>query len=59
LKCFPYAKFASGAAAMANKLAHQINNFLQSLTNLAYLAPQGKSGGGELLAIPVDADRGR
>jgi hypothetical protein len=37
---------ASGAAAMAmaNDLAHQINNPLQSLTNLVYLATQGKSG---------------
>jgi nitrogen-specific signal transduction histidine kinase len=30
--------------AMANDLAHQINNPLQSLTNLVYLATQGKSG---------------
>ena len=29
---------ASAAAAMANDLAHQINNPLQSLTNLVYLA---------------------
>jgi hypothetical protein len=32
-------------AAMANELAHQINNPLQSLTNLVYLASEGRSGG--------------
>ena len=32
---------ASAAAAMANQLAHQINNPLQSLTNVVYLAAQG------------------
>jgi hypothetical protein len=36
---------ATAAAAMANKLAHQINNPLQSLTNVAYLAAEGGSGG--------------
>jgi hypothetical protein len=35
---------ASAAAAMANRLAHQINNPLQSLTNVLYLAAQGESG---------------
>jgi hypothetical protein len=35
---------ASAAAAMANELAHQINNPLQSLTNLVYLAAQGQAG---------------
>jgi RNA polymerase sigma factor (sigma-70 family) len=33
---------AAAAAAMANKLAHQINNPLQSLMNVAYLAAEGK-----------------
>ena len=33
---------AAAAAAMANDLAHQINNPLQSLTNLAFMAEQGK-----------------
>jgi len=32
---------AAAAAAMANDLAHQINNPLQSLTNLAYMAEVG------------------
>jgi RNA polymerase sigma factor (sigma-70 family) len=35
---------AAAAAAMANKLAHQINNPLQSLMNVAYLAAEGQSG---------------
>lgn len=34
---------AAAAAAMANKLAHQINNPLQGLMNIAYLAAQGQS----------------
>jgi transcriptional regulator with GAF, ATPase, and Fis domain len=37
------AKIAAGAA-MANKLAHQINNPLQSLMNVVYLAAEGQSG---------------
>lgn len=32
------------AAAMANDLAHKINNPLQSLTNVMYLAAEGQSG---------------
>lgn len=36
---------AAAAAAMANDLAHKINNPLQSLTNLVYLAAEGESGG--------------
>jgi signal transduction histidine kinase len=36
---------ATAAAAMANDLAHKINNPLQSLTNLVYLAGEGKIGG--------------
>jgi len=35
---------ASAAAAMANKLAHRINNPLQSLTNVLYLAATGHHG---------------
>jgi hypothetical protein len=34
----------TAAAAMANDLAHKINNPLQSLTNLLYLATNGKNG---------------
>jgi nitrogen-specific signal transduction histidine kinase len=30
-----------GAAQMAHKLAHEINNPLQSMTNIAYLVEQG------------------
>jgi signal transduction histidine kinase len=44
----------AAAAAMANELAHEINNPLQSLTNLAYLATEGKSGGdAKLLGIEI------
>jgi len=35
---------ATAAAAMANDLAHQINNPLQSLTNILYLSAQGQTG---------------
>jgi hypothetical protein len=35
---------AAAAAAMANDLAHRINNPLQSLTNLLYLAAEGPEG---------------
>jgi hypothetical protein len=35
----------SAVASMANHLAHQINNPLQALTNVAYLAAEGKSNG--------------
>jgi hypothetical protein len=35
---------ATAAAAMANKLAHRINNPLQSLTNVLYLATLGHHG---------------
>jgi GAF domain len=36
---------ATAAAEMANDLAHQINNPLQSLTNLVYLATERESAG--------------
>ena len=35
---------AASAAAMANELAHEINNPLQSLTNILFLAAQGFDG---------------
>jgi GAF domain-containing protein len=35
---------AKAAATMANRLAHRINNPLQSLTNILYLASEGHSG---------------
>jgi nitrogen-specific signal transduction histidine kinase len=35
---------ATAAAGMANQLAHEINNPLQSLMNLVYLAEQGEKG---------------
>ena len=35
----------AAAASMANDLAHKINNPLQSLTNVVYLAAEGESGG--------------
>jgi len=34
----------AAAAAMAHRLAHQINNPLQSLTNILYLAAEGQMG---------------
>ena len=37
---------AAAAAAMADDLAHQINNPLQSLTNILYLASEGHHGEG-------------
>jgi hypothetical protein len=36
---------AAAAAAMANDLAHQINNPLQSITNVLYMADQGQIDG--------------
>jgi len=35
---------SAAAASMANQLAHEINNPLQSLTNLVFLAAQGSHG---------------
>jgi len=37
---------AAAAAAMADELAHKINNPLQSLTNILYLASEGHHGDG-------------
>jgi hypothetical protein len=36
---------SAAAAAMANDLAHKINNPLQSMTNIVYIAAEGESGG--------------
>ncbi len=36
---------AAAAVAMANDLAHKINNPLQSLTNIVYLAAEGETRG--------------
>ncbi|MEO6804113.1 MAG: GAF domain-containing protein, partial [Granulicella sp.] len=48
---------ATAAAAMANELAHQINNPLQSLTNVVYLAAEGESGGdAKMLAADLSGD---
>ena len=48
---------ASAAAAMANDLAHKINNPLQSLVNMVYLAESGRSGeGGRTLAQELSPD---
>jgi signal transduction histidine kinase len=35
---------AAAQAAMANDLAHKINNPLQSLVNILYLAAEGRNG---------------
>ncbi len=40
---------ASAAAAMANQLAHKINNPLQSLTNLLYMAAEGHTADAQQL----------
>jgi nitrogen-specific signal transduction histidine kinase len=47
---------ASAAAAMANQLAHQINNPLQSLTNVVYLAAHGQAGEAKALGNSLAAD---
>lgn len=45
---------ATAAAGMANQLAHEINNPLQSLTNLVYLAAEGNRGDdAKLLAVEL------
>ncbi len=41
---------AAAAAAMANDLAHKINNPLQSMSNIVYLAAQGDGGDAKSLA---------
>ncbi len=51
---------AAAAAAMANELAHKINNPLQSLTNMIYLAGEGESGkDAKALALEVEPDLAR
>jgi GAF domain-containing protein len=51
---------AAAAAAMANDLAHQINNPLQGLTNMLYLARQSEGVGDERsLALKLEADFSR
>ena len=48
---------AAAGAAMANHLAHQINNPLQGLTNLLFLAAQEPDGSGEKkLALELSED---
>jgi GAF domain-containing protein len=48
---------AAAAMAMANDLAHQINNPLQALTNLLFLARQGDEvGDGRSLALKLEAE---
>jgi hypothetical protein len=48
---------AAAAAAMAHELAHEINNPLQSITNLLYLARGGSEGDGErALALKLTDD---
>ena len=48
---------AAAAAAMANHLAHEINNPLQSLTNIVYLAAEGPGGtDGRELAKQLSGD---
>lgn len=48
---------ASAAVAMANDLAHQINNPLQGLTNVLFLAKQKEGVGDERsLAMKLDGD---
>lgn len=47
----------AAAAFMANDLAHRINNPLQGLTNMLYIAAQGDSGGTEkTLALKMIRD---
>lgn len=51
---------AAATAAMVNELAHEINNLLQSLTNLLYLAEQNPGGGDErALARKMKSDFNR
>ena len=47
----------AAGAAMANHLAHQINNPLQGLTNVLFLAAEGPDGSGEKkLALELNED---
>jgi nitrogen-specific signal transduction histidine kinase len=46
----------ASAANMANQLAHAINNPLQSLTNLVYLASATDVQEGKALACKMSAD---
>ena len=51
---------ATAAAAMANDLAHQINNPLQALTNLLYMAEVGEYGqGARQLGMEASQDLSR
>jgi transcriptional regulator with GAF, ATPase, and Fis domain len=47
---------AAAAAAMANDLAHKINNPLQSLTNVLYLAQKGPEGLGARALVEQASD---
>lgn len=47
---------ATAAAAMANELAHRINNPLQGLTNVIYLAVEGDSDDAKALAQQLSPD---
>ncbi|MEK6396925.1 MAG: GAF domain-containing protein, partial [Terriglobus sp.] len=47
----------AAAASMAHELAHQINNPLQSLTNILYIASQNEGVGDEkTLALKLEGD---
>ena len=51
---------ATAAAAMANELAHKINNPLQGLTNVLFLASQSPVDSGErTLASQLEGDLDR
>lgn len=50
---------AAGAADLAHRLAHQINNPLQILTNQVYLASTGGPGDAKVLANDMAADLSR
>jgi signal transduction histidine kinase len=50
---------AAAAAAMANDLAHKINNPLQALTNQLYIASEGESSDSKMLAHQMAGDLGR
>jgi nitrogen-specific signal transduction histidine kinase len=51
---------SAAAAQMANRLAHEINNPLQSMTNAAYLLAQGHSANDtKALGLELSRDIGR